>query len=288
MLRVLHLCSINELDRAQSENRRILYRQNEVRETLLSLFPIYRRLPKLDVNPLVWSGPDQARPTRLGPAIIWTALLQSRTSPRSFCFPCNKLCRPLRQLHPRPCYPGAEVYKMATAAQAPATPTTTDPVQRWLARRGADARQGRNISSSAPSLRATDLKAQRVRRAPPNDPGNASRRTPFCASSPDERAATNRANSLHSTGPRTQPGKQRSSLNALRHGLTARTAVLPTEDPAAYQRHIQQFLDEYAPATPTETQLVHEIANTAWRLNRIPFLEAELLSRAKTPHTPKL
>lgn len=116
---------------------------------------------------------------------------------------------------------------MATA-QAQATPTTTDPVERWLHRR-----------------------------------------------------STNRANSLHSTGPRTEPGKQRSSLNALRHGLTAQTAVLPTEDPEAYQRHIQQFLDEYAPAT--ETQLVHEIANTAWRLNRIPFLEAELLSQNPNP-----
>ena len=30
--------------------------------------------------------------------------------------------------------------------------------------------------------------------------------------------AANRANSLKSTGPRTEAGKQRSSLNALRHG----------------------------------------------------------------------
>jgi hypothetical protein len=122
---------------------------------------------------------------------------------------------------------------MATAAQAQATPTTADPVQRWLQRR----------------------------------------------------PAVNRANSAHSTGPRTELGKQRSSLNALRHGLTARTAVLPTEDPETYQRHIQQFLDEYAPATVTETQLVHEIANAAWRLNRIPFLEAELLSQNPNPQT---
>ncbi len=122
---------------------------------------------------------------------------------------------------------------MATAAQAQPTPTTTDPVQRWLARR----------------------------------------------------AAINRANAAHSTGPRTEPGKQRSSLNALRHGLTARTAVLPTEDPEAHQRHIQQFLDEYQPATPTETQLVHEIANAAWRLNRIPLLEAELFARDPSPQS---
>jgi hypothetical protein len=100
------------------------------------------------------------------------------------------------------------------------------------------------------------------------------------AAVPLQRADVNRANAQHSTGPRTDAGKQRSSLNALRHGLTARTAVLPTEDPAAYQRHIQQFLDEYQPATPTETQLAHELANTAWRLNRIPLLEAELLARA--------
>jgi hypothetical protein len=99
------------------------------------------------------------------------------------------------------------------------------------------------------------------------------------------RAATNRANSAHSTGPRTESGKQRSSQNALSHGLTARTAVLPTEDPEAYQRHIQQFLDQYIPANATETQLVHEIANTAWRLNRIPFLEAELLAQDPSPQS---
>jgi hypothetical protein len=95
--------------------------------------------------------------------------------------------------------------------------------------------------------------------------------------------SVNRKNAQHSTGPRTPAGKQRSSLNALRHGLTARTAILPTEDPAAFQLHIQRFLDEYQPATPTETQLVHELANTAWRLNRIPYLEADLLSRASHP-----
>ncbi len=108
----------------------------------------------------------------------------------------------------------------------------------------------------------------------------------MCAYSKGEhRAAVNRANSAHSTGPRTESGKQRSSLNALRHGLTARTAVLPTEDPDAYQRHIQQFIEEYKPATPTETQLVHELADTAWRINRIPFLEAELLSQNPNPQT---
>jgi len=150
---------------------------------------------------------------------------------------------------------------MATAAQAQETLTTTDPVQRWLARRSAGAQLHADQRDIEP--------------APPLP----------ASSSEAHRAATNRANSLHSTGPRTEPGKQRSSLNALRHGLTARTPVLPTEDPEAYQRHIQQFLDEYRPATPTETQLVHEIANTAWRLNRIPQLEAALFSPNPNPQS---
>ena len=102
-------------------------------------------------------------------------------------------------------------------------------------------------------------------------------------SNPINRAAINRANAQHSTGPRSEAGKQRSALNALTHGLTCRTAVLPSENPAAFEQHHRQFLDEYRPATPTETQLVHELADTAWRLNRIPLLEADLLSRAQSP-----
>jgi hypothetical protein len=102
---------------------------------------------------------------------------------------------------------------------------------------------------------------------------------------PVDRAATNRANSQHSTGPRTDSGKQRSSQNALRHGLTAASAVLPSEDQATFDAHRRGFFDEYQPATPTETQLVQELADTSLRLNRIPLLEADLLTRAAHPPT---
>jgi hypothetical protein len=98
-----------------------------------------------------------------------------------------------------------------------------------------------------------------------------------------DRPAINRANSQHSTGPRTPAGKQRSSLNALRHGLTAASAVLPSEDRAAYEDHRRRFFDEYRPAAPTESQLVQELADTSWRLNRIPLFEAEVLARAAAP-----
>ena len=101
-----------------------------------------------------------------------------------------------------------------------------------------------------------------------------------------DRAAINCANSQHSTGPRTETGKQRSSQNAIRHGLTARSAVLASEDQAAYENHCCQFQNEYQPATPTETQLVQQLADTSWRLNRIPILEAALLAAAPSPESP--
>jgi len=97
------------------------------------------------------------------------------------------------------------------------------------------------------------------------------------------RREINRANAQHSTGPRTAAGKARSSLNALSHGLTASSPVLPSEDRAAYDQHCRQLFDEYQPATPTETELVQELADTSWRLRRIPLLEADLLARASNP-----
>ncbi|HEV2690114.1 MAG TPA: hypothetical protein VGV35_16265, partial [Bryobacteraceae bacterium] len=93
-----------------------------------------------------------------------------------------------------------------------------------------------------------------------------------------DRAAINRANAQHSTGPSTPEGKQRSAMNALKHGLTARAILLPSEDPAAYQRHVQEFFDGCQPKGPIEKALVQSLADTAWRLNRLVTLEADLYS----------
>jgi hypothetical protein len=92
------------------------------------------------------------------------------------------------------------------------------------------------------------------------------------------RTETNRANAQNSTGPRTEAGKQRSSLNALRHGLTGQTVVLPSDDLVAYQRHCKEFLDEYQPKNKTEILLTQTIADLSWRLNRISAIETNLLT----------
>ena len=94
----------------------------------------------------------------------------------------------------------------------------------------------------------------------------------------ETRSAINRRNAARSTGPRTEEGKRRSSLNALRHGLTGQTVVLPEDDLAAYQKHCAQFHAELKPHALLETKAVQTIADTYWRLDRIRAMENNLFS----------
>ena len=88
--------------------------------------------------------------------------------------------------------------------------------------------------------------------------------------------AANQANAQASTGPKSEEGKKRSSLNALKTGLTGRTVLMPGDDARAYQDHVCRFIDEFEPATAHEEELVQSLADTRWRLLRIPALEANL------------
>jgi hypothetical protein len=88
----------------------------------------------------------------------------------------------------------------------------------------------------------------------------------------------NRENAQHSTGPKTEEGKKKSSLNALRHGLTGQIVVMPSEDLAAYQIHVSSFKNDLQPKGSLEAHLVQSLADTAWRLNRVAALETNLLT----------
>src|SRR5436190_13328446 len=95
---------------------------------------------------------------------------------------------------------------------------------------------------------------------------------------PSNRAAINRHNAAFSTGPVTPQGKRRVSLNALRHGLTGQTVVLPEDDLAAYRRSSAQFHAELKPHGLLETKAVQTIADTYWRLDRIRAMENNLFA----------
>ena len=93
-------------------------------------------------------------------------------------------------------------------------------------------------------------------------------------------------------GPKTPEGKQRSSLNAIRHGLTGRLVLLPGEDMDAYQKFAKEYTDSLHPATPVERQFAQTAADDQWRINRIKSIEdgmlglgqAECVSHLDTGH----
>ena len=64
-----------------------------------------------------------------------------------------------------------------------------------------------------------------------------------------QRFEANRRNALHSTGPKTEDGKHRSRLNAVRHGLTAETVVGSLEDAEDYKAFEAAIIADYCAET---------------------------------------
>src|SRR6202030_3737006 len=83
------------------------------------------------------------------------------------------------------------------------------------------------------------------------------------------RAETNRRNSLKSTGPKsTTGGKSRSRFNALKHGMTARSPLLPDEDAGELAARQRALIDDMQPRNAVEAILIGRIAGGIWRSDR--------------------
>ena len=96
-----------------------------------------------------------------------------------------------------------------------------------------------------------------------------------------EQLAANRANSLKSTGPTSATGKAKVSLNAVRTAMCGRIVLLPTDDAAIYQAHLDRHFAEFAPVDAKEKTLVQFIADAEWRLLRIMPWESSVLAVAR-------
>ncbi len=94
-------------------------------------------------------------------------------------------------------------------------------------------------------------------------------------------------NAQHSTGPKTESGKLASKLNAFKHGLTSQVVVLPSEDMVVYENFRAAFIEALAPVGPEECQLAQRIADTNWRINRVPAQESNLFALALQEPLPE-
>ena len=97
----------------------------------------------------------------------------------------------------------------------------------------------------------------------------------------DRQLAANRANAQLSTGPTSPAGKAKASLNAVKTALTGRTVLLSTDDAAEYERHVRAYQDDLKPVGQRESDLVQSIADSSWRLARIPGLEMAIYAQGR-------
>src|SRR3954464_737048 len=101
----------------------------------------------------------------------------------------------------------------------------------------------------------------------------------------EKQIEANRRNALQSTGPKTPEGKAAVRLNALRHGLRARTVVLPGEQPEEFQQLCDDLEAEWHPKSRTEQFYVEQMAVSQWKLNRMEMAERSVFQQTSDPET---
>src|SRR5258708_8032455 len=94
------------------------------------------------------------------------------------------------------------------------------------------------------------------------------------------KSETARANGAKSRGPTTDEGKEKSSRNAIKHGLTAGNGniLLDCEDPDQFDEVLNKLLGIHEPATPAEHDLGEEMVAARWRTRRMWTIETGLLN----------
>jgi hypothetical protein len=89
----------------------------------------------------------------------------------------------------------------------------------------------------------------------------------------------NRANAEKSTGPKSEKGKSVSRMNALKHGLTAKTNVIGDEDPEEFEALRADLLAKFQPSSAFGRELVDYLTSTLWSLRRVPKVRNGLIRR---------
>jgi len=89
-------------------------------------------------------------------------------------------------------------------------------------------------------------------------------------------SAASRANSLQSTGPVTEEGKQASSRNAITLGLFTQNDYVPPGEEDEYARFCDTFRRDLNPEGAAEETLATVMISASWRIRRCALVEAAL------------
>jgi hypothetical protein len=91
--------------------------------------------------------------------------------------------------------------------------------------------------------------------------------------------AANRANSQLSTGPTSPTGKQTVSRNSLKYGLSSKVHIALPGEENALEEHVAGYIEAYAPVGLPERDLVRNIAENHFRLQRAHRVEHALVTQ---------
>jgi hypothetical protein len=94
----------------------------------------------------------------------------------------------------------------------------------------------------------------------------------------EARRAAARANGAKSRGPVTAEGKQRSSRNAVKHGLLARILTLTEADARLYESLQQNYIERFQPRDQPEYDLIEELVYAKWQIRQAWMMHARTLS----------
>lgn len=98
-----------------------------------------------------------------------------------------------------------------------------------------------------------------------------------------QQTAANHENAKKSTGPKTAAGKQKSKMNALKHGLRAEAHVLPDESAEEFDEFVRRVVthltgieEKHWDMALWPVEAAKRIALNLWRLRRVGRVEAGL------------
>ena len=94
-----------------------------------------------------------------------------------------------------------------------------------------------------------------------------------------QRSAQARRNGALAAGTKSPEGIKTSSMNAMRHGLTAKTLVLTTESQEQFDELLKDYVEFYKPGNTVELDLVHDMVAARWRLQRTRSIETVTLNQ---------
>ena len=78
----------------------------------------------------------------------------------------------------------------------------------------------------------------------------------------------NRRNSQKSKGPTTDAGMSRSRYNAIKHGMTAKTVLLPGDDPEEFAGRLRYLQDDLQARNSLEAVVIERLAGDLWKSDR--------------------